>query len=212
MESTTSMQVRHLACDAPRTMKPPSIAIDLGGTIEDSWHSKRMWFASRGFDIGPWPRCRREIVQSTGGQEALYDRMAEEVYNDTNILNRHPVEGVVVALHAMAERNRLIIVSSRTEKHRPTTVEWLRRHSILGLIDEIAFLGPDKNKLEWCLAAAVSVLIDDDVRHLESIGEHTRITRIHFCARPLKTQQLTPNLLRAMNWKEILKLFQTLAP
>jgi uncharacterized HAD superfamily protein len=212
METTTSIRISHLACEASSTMETPSIAIDLGGTIEDSWHSKRMWFALRGFDLGPWPRCRMEIVQSIGGQEALYDRMAEEVYNDTNILNRQPVEDVVVALHTMAEQFRLVIVSSRTEKHRPITVEWLRRHSIIGLIDEIAFLGANNSKLEWCLDAGVGALIDDDVRHLESIGEHNRITRIHFCARPLSEQQLNHNLLCATNWKEILQILQTLAP
>jgi|SRR5215207_417509 len=193
-------------------MRTQSIAIDLGGTIEDSWHSKRMWFASRGFDLGPWPRCRMEIVQRIGGQEALYERMAEEVYNDTNILNRQPVEGAVVALHTMAERFRLVIVSSRTEKFRPTTVEWLLRHNMIGLIDEIAFLGADNSKLEWCLGAGVSALIDDDVRHLESVGEHTKITGIHFCASPLKPQQQNQKLVRATNWKEILKILQTLTP
>lgn len=193
-------------------MKTLSIAIDLGGTIEDSWDSKRMWFAARGFDLGPWPRCRREIVQSIGGREALYERMAAEVYNETNILNREPVEGVVGALQTMAERFRIVIVSSRTEKHRATTLKWLHRHGLIELVDEIAFLGASNSKLVWCLSAGVGALIDDDVRHLESIAEHITINRIHFCARPLKPQQLNHNLQSAMNWQEILSILQTIAP
>lgn len=56
------------------------VAVDLGGTIEDSWSYKRIWYKARGFDLGPLPRGRREVIRDTDGRTDLYDQMVAEVY------------------------------------------------------------------------------------------------------------------------------------
>src|SRR5438105_1756427 len=146
-------------------MKDESIAIDLGGTLKDTWHEKRIWFGVRGFDIGPWPRSRLEIVRDIGGNQALYEQMAAEVYSDANILQHNLAAGAREAIGILGRRFRIVIVSSRTEQRCAATSNWLQRHRLTTLIDEIVFLGNGTNKLTWCLRAGIDALIDDDIRH-----------------------------------------------
>jgi uncharacterized HAD superfamily protein len=189
-------------------MKTPSIAIDLGGTIEDSWASKQRWFAARGLEIGPWSRSRMEIVRMVGGHESLYERMTAEVYSDENVLAREPVEGVAAALNTMAQRFRIVIVSSRREAQRTTTLRWLERHDLVGAVDEIAFLGPHANKLAWCLGARVAVLIDDDLRHLAPADRSHAVVRIHLCARPTDPRGAHHEIRAASGWPAVLNILQ----
>lgn len=189
-------------------MKPPLMAIDLGGTIEDSWQSKRLWFQARGFDLGPWPLSRSEVIEIIKDQAALYEQMAAEVYMDTNILSHEPVEGVVAALHTLAQDFRIAVLSSRTETHRPTTCTWLRRCGLIRSVAEIALLGADGNKLAWCQNAGATTLVDDDVRHLEPTDDRRTITRIHFCARPCSPPPPQHNILVATTWPGILNILR----
>jgi hypothetical protein len=189
-------------------MKPPLIAVDLGGTIEDSWQSKWLWFAARGIDLGPWPRSRLEVIEAIGGQEALYERMAAEVYSDGKIISREPVEGVAAGLHTLAQQFRVAIVSSRTELQRLTTCAWLQRCGLMNLVAEIVLLGSDGNKLEWCQHTGAVALIDDDIRHLEPTNDFKAITRIHFAARLHGTLPSHRNIRVATTWPEILCVLQ----
>lgn len=195
---------------SPTSGEWPLIAIDLGGTIEDSWQSKRSWFASRGFDLGRWPRSREEVIQLIGGRPELYEQMVAEVYNDENVLSHEPVEGVASALEALATEFKIIIVSSRIDLQRATTLEWLELHRLSPFIHDIALLGADTNKLVWCLRAGVQVLIDDDIRHLEPRDTISPVTRIHFSARPLNAHRTREGILVAASWQEIVPMI--LAP
>jgi hypothetical protein len=184
----------------------PAIAIDLGGTVEDTWQSKRRWFAAKGFDLGPWPRSRKEVIQIIGGRAALYEQMVSDVYNDTNILSREPVEGVASALKALATQFSIIIVSSRSDRQRATTLEWLRRHHLCIFVSDMALIGEDTNKLAWCLRAGVLFLIDDDPRHLEPGDTIPALTRVHFSGRPIDALRMRERIVVAGTWQDIVTI------
>jgi hypothetical protein len=187
----------------PTSDECPSIAIDLGGTIEDSWQSKRRWFASKGIDIGSWPRSRQEVIQIIG-DAGLYEQMVGEVYNDDNVFSREPVHGVASALEVLAAQFKIVIVSSRSERQRATTVRWLERHRLNRFVNDIILLGNDADKLAWCCRSGVQVLIDDDLRHIEH-RDARLLTRIHFSARPFNTHR-TRGIVVATSWQDIVAI------
>lgn len=189
-------------------MSVPGIALDLGGTIEDSWDSKRSWFLAQGFDIGRWPRSRRDIIDQINGDEALYERMAAEVYNDANVKCRRPVAGVRRACSNLSGQFRIFILTSRTDAQRALTRSWLRRHGLIDQVSEIVFLGPSGNKLAWCQAADMSALVDDDIRHLAPTEEAGGVKRVLFCASPHKPQPSCAHICVAASWDEIQGILQ----
>lgn len=189
-------------------MTVPGIAIDLGGTIEDSWGSKRSWFAAQGFDLGRWPRSRREVIDQINGDEALYERMAAEVYNDANVRCRRPVAGVRRVCSNLSRRFRIFILTSRTDAQRALTRSWLRRHGLIDQVSEIVFLGPSGSKLAWCQAGNMSALVDDDIRHLGPTEEARGVKRVLFCASPHKPQPPCEHICVAVSWVEIQAILQ----
>jgi hypothetical protein len=184
----------------------PTIAIDLGGTIEDSWHCKRRWFARKGFDIGLWPRSRSEVIHMTGGRTDLYEEMAAEVYNDDHVLGRAAVEGVAAALETLATRFRIIILSSRVEQQRGITLTWLDLHRLSPFIDRVVLLGSDTNKLAWCLDAGVRALVDDDIRHIEPSPPFRSFTRVHFAARSVDAYRAADGIFVAGRWEDVVNI------
>src|ERR1035441_10403377 len=100
-----------------------SIAIDLGGTVEDTWPHKRHWLSSRGFDLGPYPLSRAEVITHTGGHEALYLEMVEAIYSDQCILSHSPCPGSYEAFRKLARNSSITILSSRPESKRQVTLE-----------------------------------------------------------------------------------------
>lgn len=193
-------------CRPTKSDEGPAIAIDLGGTVEDTWQSKRRWFAAQGFDLGPWPRSRKEIIQIIGGRTELYEQMASDVYNDTNILSREPVEGVTSALKTLARQFNIIILSSRSERQRTTTLEWLKRHNLGKFVSDMALIGDDTNKLAWCLRAGVLFLVDDDLRHLEPGDTIPALTRVHFSGRPFDALRTRERIVVAGTWRDIVEM------
>ena len=187
-----------------------SIAIDLGGTIEDTWQQKRYWFASRGFDLGPYPLSRREVISRTGGGETLYLQMVESVYSDERILTHPLCAGSDEALRIIARRFSIVLLSSRPESQRQVTLEWLCKTAILNMIAEVALIGGHSNKLKWCHLHNISILVDDDLRHLEPDEVNIETTRIHYAVGRTRPQRLNSQILVASTWSEVCQLVATL--
>jgi hypothetical protein len=197
----TGRRLRRPKCDESAT-----IAVDLGGTVEDSWESKRRWFAAKGFDLGPRPRSRHDVVQIIGGHAALYEQMAAEVYNDNNVLRRTPVPGVASALNVLSRHFNIVIVSSRVQRQRAITFEWLKRNRLAQFITDTALVGADVNKVAWCLRGGVSFLVDDDVRHLEPGATIPSLTRIHLSGEALDAFRMRDGILIAGRWRDIVAI------
>ena len=186
------------------------IAIDLGGTIEDTWQQKRCWFASRGFDLGPYPLSRTEVISRTGGDETLYLQMVESVYSEERILTHPLCAGSGEALRIIARRFRIVLLSSRPESQRQVTLEWLCKTSILNMITEVVLVGGHMNKLAWCHLHNISILVDDDLRHLEPDEVNMRTARIHYAVKRARPQRLNTQIMVASTWSEVCQLVTTL--
>jgi uncharacterized HAD superfamily protein len=185
----------------------PIIAIDIGGTIEDTWSSKQSWFKSKGFDIGECPQSRLKIVNDIG-KESLYLEMIEKVYSDENIINHKLVEGFLEDFTVKTANFSIVLLSSRCEQQRSITINWMKNRNIYNLIDKVVFLGDQGNKLEWCVTHGVKFFIDDDIRHFAPIDGSESVFKIHFHQCLREPSQTNSNLFFARNWKEVVKIIQ----
>ncbi len=188
------------------TLHKPLIGIDLGGTVEDSWPEKRAWFASRGLDLGPCPLSRIDIVDRSGVTNALYLEMISSVYSDDHILRHTVVPGCYEALIAISVHFRIIVLSSRPESQRNVTLQWLRQNALLAVVNDLALIGSTENKLSWCRSRHVSILVDDDIRHLEPENYETSLTRIHYTGCISQPFCSDYQILKASDWANISKL------
>jgi hypothetical protein len=192
------------------SLDKPFIAIDLGGTIEDTWPEKRAWFASRGLDLGPCPLSRIDIVGRSGVSDALYLEMVASVYSDDHILKHTLVAGCYEALMAISPHFRITVLSSRPESQRNVTLQWLRQNTVLHVVNDIALIGSNVNKLSWCRSRRVSILVDDDIRHLEPDNYETSVTRIHYTGCICQQWCSAHQILKASDWANISELFASL--
>ena len=190
----------------------PVIAVDVGGTVEDTWSAKRSWFATKGFDIGRTPIGRREIVKRVGGKEDLYKDMVSDVYSDAKIASHNLTDGCSEALRLLAMRFRVILLTSRPADQYAITLEWLGSRGIGGLIEDLVCVGPSRTKVEWCRAMNASIIVDDDMRHLETIRLEEELRAIHFSRGAEPTAAMGSAVLSVCTWPDVVTLFGGLMP
>ncbi|MGA8029405.1 MAG: hypothetical protein WB992_19865 [Bryobacteraceae bacterium] len=198
--------------DGHHLAKMPIIAVDIGGTVEDTWSAKRSWFATKGLDIGQTPLGRREIVKRVGGDEDLYKAMASDVYSDAKIASHKLTDGCSEALRLLATRFRVILLTSRPGNQHAITREWLASQGIGGLIDDVVCVGPSFSKAEWCRAMNAKVIVDDDMRHLETIGVEDQLRAIHFRMGEDRSAPVGSAVLSVCNWPGVVAIVSGLSP
>jgi hypothetical protein len=187
-------------------LQKPFIGIDLGGTIEDTWPEKRAWFASRGLDLGSCPLSRSEIVDRSSVNNAVYLEMVASVYSDDHILRHRLVAGCYEALMSISLHFRITVLSSRPESQRSVTLQWLRQNGLLPVVNNLVLIGSNENKLSWCRSHRVSILVDDDIRHLEAENRKTSLTKIHYTGWMSKPSCSGHQILKASAWANIAEL------
>lgn len=192
--------------------KMPIIAVDIGGTVEDTWSAKRSWFATKGLDIGRTPLGRFEIVKRVGGDEDLYRAMVSDVYSDAKIASHKLTNGCSEALRLLATRFRVILLTSRPANQHAITREWLASQGIGGLIDGVVCVGPSCSKVEWCRAVKAKLIVDDDMRHLEMIGLEDQLRGIHFSMGEDRSATVGSAVLSVCNWPDVVAIVGGLSP
>jgi len=187
-----------------------SIAIDLGGTIEDTWQQKNLWFSKRGYELGSEPLSRTEALDLIGGDEALYVEMINSVYDDKSILGHSLCAGCRDALRIIATDYQICLLSSRSPLQLDATLQWLCTVGIANCITELALIGDREAKLDWCERHRISVLIDDDVRHLNAGLLYTGTTRIHYAPGNCRRIPESSQFSTASSWEEIVSILRVL--
>jgi hypothetical protein len=187
-----------------------SIAIDLGGTIEDTWPLKSMWFAAHGFRLGPAPLSRLEVMRLIGGNEVLYLEMVNCIYSDANILTHSLSAGCAEALKTIASKCHIYLLSSRPSSQLDTTIKWLDKVEILQMIKGLALIGSDERKLSWCERNNISILVDDDIRHLQMGHADKVATRIHYDVSNRRSEPNESGVIVANTWAEIVYVVSAL--
>lgn len=186
------------------------IAIDLGGTIEDTWLLKRAWSASRGFQLSSLPLSRAEVIHLIDGNETLYLEMVNCIYSDRSILRHSLCAGCEEALRMIARDYRISLLSSRPPSQRDATLRWLHKVGISHLITGLALIGSDESKLGWCERHDTSILVDDDIRHLQIGRGHKQTIRIHYDAGNHRLIPEKSQIVVASTWAEIVCFLNTL--
>ena len=170
------------------------IGIDFDGTTADVNTVKSRWIeAELGLSIAPWDCNRTRCVPVIG--EETYERMADEVYEETSLMATPEISGFSAATSALRREGfELHLVTARPDDLLLVAKQWLTRR---GLIDSfVDFHSSDGTSKEAvCQAFELAALIDDDERHLVSFSaepiliQHGRRdrpaelpTRVHFCS------------------------------
>ena len=192
----------------------PIIAVDIGGTIEDTWNAKRLWFCEKGIDIGPHPLGRIQVEEMLGQYRSLYKQMAEDVYSDNGILSHGVVSGALEALAALSEHYCIHLLSTRPKNKQNVTLAWLESVGLLAYIEGIEFIGntvgletygPSETKLQRCESLGAVALVDDDERHLTTVGGENRFPYIQRILLQSHSRQAfeTPNICVLNTWLEV---------
>lgn len=181
------------------------IAIDIGGVIEDSWPEKCAWLARRGMSFDRvWTRSELLPVLPDGA----YRELRREVFAEAAILRHPSVAGSAAGVLTLAERFDVILLSSRSRGRKRITQQWMEQNGLSSVADRITSIGNARSKVDWCRAAGVSVLIDDDpVRFFDDAA--TDIRQIHFDRGSRVAQGRGPTLHSVPTWGDLLRLVQT---
>lgn len=92
---------------------------------------------------------------------------------------QHDAEAVVV-LRQLVKKYELVITSSRVQKHRLETIEWLNRHfdgifseiHLAGIFDELQEASVNLTKGDLIKRVGAQYLIDDQLKHCFAAVEH----------------------------------------
>ena len=142
------------------------VAIDYDGTIADTNLEKTRWIkAHLGVQVSPWHCNRTDCVPIIGAE--AYQSLGDWVYERESTLQAEAMPGALGALRVLAESVELCIVTARPERRITFAREWLEGKGVLRSIKEIR-TSSGTTKAEVCAAIGARVLVDDDLRHVQT--------------------------------------------
>lgn len=115
-----------------------------------------------------------------------------------------PPERTIAAVHRIARKHELHLVTARLEEVMPVTVEMIDRY-FPGCFQTIEHVGPDRPKGEVCKSIGADVMIDDNYHHLESASTSGVKKLIWFGDYPWqhKVQDNAVRAVRSEDWSDI---------
>jgi 5'(3')-deoxyribonucleotidase len=151
-------------CTSPdRTRNRLNIAIDFDATIADTNSVKAAWIKKNlGLEV-PSSRCGRTSCEPIIGI-ANYEAMAELVYGDKAIAVTPPVQGAIEAIHSLARRASLFVVTNRRDSNIQYAESWLEKRGVSTQIEAIVSAART-TKTQICADSGLDILLDDDIRH-----------------------------------------------
>lgn len=180
-----------------------AIGIDYDGTIADTNAQKVRWIREHcGIDIESYQCDRSSCVPIIG--PSRYEDMAAAIYDRTWTLRSQPVAGALAALNELTTNYDIFIITARLPHRVAFAREWLEVNECSDLVkDVLTSAGEDKESV--CLRLGITVLIDDDPRHLLPITSSS--------LRPLllkvglnSGQQAEKTLPAYRSWQEVLEV------
>jgi hypothetical protein len=141
------------------------IGVDFDGTIADTNRGKAVWIERElGLSVEPYMCDRTCCVEVIGDRE--YERLSAEVYNEENTRCLQPVPGVLEALEKLRRLHTILVVTARTEATLRSALDWMARYGETRGLRCMGVPTPTVPKSEMCLREGVTVLVDDDERHV----------------------------------------------
>lgn len=141
------------------------VALDFDGTVADTNFIKSEWIKNNlGLTIPAYQCDRTSCVPIIGIEN--YNRMGRDVYSKSCTINIPIVTGCMEVIAKLKTIGQLFIITARTGTRLLVASEWLSRYKET---KDVGVIGIDTticSKLEKCRKNNVSILIDDDERHL----------------------------------------------
>lgn len=141
------------------------VGIDFDGTIADTNTAKSRWITRElGMEVAPY-LCDHTCCARIIG-DAAYRQMGAQVYSAEVTLALPSVPGALKAILGLRERHVLIVVTARIGAMLGSAMTWLAKHPETSGLRLIGVSTSDTPKAKACLEEGVTVLVDDDERHL----------------------------------------------
>lgn len=132
--------------------------------------------------------------------------LGDELYESELFRNIETVEGAVNAINFLGEKNEIFFITSRPEKIRSKTEEFLKKHFSFkyDLIYSGDFWGGKKTKAEVCSELGVDFMVEDNEKYSKEIAN--KGIRVFMLDKPWnKSCEPRENLFRVNKWQEILE-------
>lgn len=181
------------------------LGIDFDGTVADTTEAK-VRYALQHFGE------RVTGLETTGphgakrlGQER-YVEMVEAVHQTEWTLSIVPMPGAIEALHALAERHDLFIVTARNDDEIGWAREWLRPHGVR-FRDVVHTNRAPKDAA--CESLGIDVMLDDSpyvLRQLESLDTHLALMDAEYN----RASEYPARTRRVIDWSAFTDLVATL--
>ncbi len=176
-----------------------NIGVDFDGVIADTNKVRSQWIKRNlGITIPLWLTDKTSCLKSIGVEN--YQKMSKTVYERPSTMEAKPLPGVKTAFRILSKQGDIHIITSRLPHRVEYAREWLQKN---GLLLYIKAIHRESDVPKGILAEKlnISVLIDDDIRHLKGVQ---KVKKIWFKS---KAQNLNPprGIVLIRSWKEITK-------
>jgi len=193
------------------------IGLDYDGTIADSNIMKSHWIKDNlNIDIPSWKTDRTSCICelanhiSINDAEKVYNNFSEFIYSGEYAKAAPEIPGAIEGIQTLAKTHDLFIVTARFQSHMEDMIKWLDAHNVLHLFkDYFSMRIEDKkmkcllSKQEICSFYDISVLVDDDERHLKKINL-PNLKRILIKNGSSDNTDNLKGIIYANSWKQIL--------
>jgi uncharacterized HAD superfamily protein len=197
----------------PKTANKPIIAVDIDEVLMPHFQDLADWYNK---NYGTKLTLANNHPKNTEGWgtdsfEEAVRRVQKFLVSDT-FKKSKPFEEAKDAIRQLAQKYKLVVITSRDDLVRETTHRWLTTH-FENLFEETHFTamyslkGGARHKADIAKEMGVDYLIDDSLEHIEKAIE-AGITGLLFGDYPWQRKELIPTrAVRVKNWQEVLEYF-----
>ena len=149
------------------------------------------------------------LWETWGGTKEETDKKIWNFYNSKLFEQALPIEGAIDAIEQLSTKYKLLVITSRPEKIRKKTKDWLRKY-FPKKFNKVYFaynfsygVGNAKKKLDICQDLKIDLLIDDCLENVEEIGNIQHKMQALLFDRPWNRVSLPEKVTRVYSWQEI---------
>ena len=154
------------------------------------------------FSAGGVPCVTRPLFGGAG-TTALLERKATRFNANTLARVAQDVAAKIEGLKAISHFAKVYVVTKRTRERIEYARDWLRQHGVLSYVQDVVS-SAETTKADICASLGISMLLDDDVCHLEAI-QAPGVQR--FLLRPrIEKEPLSASIVRVGSWPEFVAM------
>jgi uncharacterized HAD superfamily protein len=196
-------------------MKKPTIAVDIDDVLAAETEFI-IEFSNKHFGHN---LTREEYTEHWGDLWGVdleeVERRAELIHESGNVSSYPLIEDGRAVLEHLKKHYRLVILTSRRDRLRQETLDWLDQH-FPGLFDEVQFTGffdtlnDDRHlltKADLLLEMGADYLIDDQLKHCAGAAEAGLNVILFGDRATYRDTDLPANVTRCLDWPAVQEYF-----